>query len=92
MIKMYSLIKQYHVNLGARDYSVITLTSRRMENDINGNPRYKTHVWNTSSIWSPTIKGYKRCKDDGYVLKGHDSLPDLMLEFVKALEVSVNEL
>jgi hypothetical protein len=43
-------------------------------------------------LWSPTIKGYKRCKDDGYVLRGFSILPDLMLEFVQAFEVSINEL
>jgi hypothetical protein len=92
MKKMYSLKKDFHIDCGEKDYSVITLTSRRMDNDINGNPRFKVHVWKGQSIWSPTIKGYKRCKDDGYVLRGHADLNELMQHFVQAFEVSINEL
>jgi hypothetical protein len=65
-----------------------------MDNDINGNPRYKAHIWSdySDSLWSPKINGFRRCKDDGYVLKGNGNLVDLMDDFIKTFEVSINEL
>lgn len=89
---MYSHIDNYKIKQGETELSIV-VSARRMDNDINGNPRYKAHVWSYSSksIWSPTIKGFKRCKDDGYVLRGHDDLPDLMKDFVLAFEVTIND-
>jgi hypothetical protein len=67
---------------------MITLTAIRMTNDINGCPRHKIHVWSESkTLWSPKVIGYRRSKDDSYVLKSTYDLEESMYEFVKILRI-----
>lgn len=83
-------MKDYDILTGAYKHTV-TMTAVRMSNDINGNPRYKVQIWshNSSSIWCPTIKGFRRSKDDTYVLKSVYNLEESMDEFIKTFEESL---
>lgn len=89
---MHSLMKKFAVRTGKDRIHMITITAMRMSNDINGNPRHKIHVWsNSGTIWSPTVKGYRRSKDDSYVLKSTYNLEESMEQFVKVFEESIND-
>lgn len=101
---MYSLAKEYQIPTGYEDVNNLSrkviLTAVRMANDINGNPRYKAQLWvkhqaGIQHIWSPTIKGYRRSKDDTYVLKSVYNLEAEMDNFIQtlieSLMTSINE-
>jgi hypothetical protein len=93
MIKMHSLITKKRVNSGTMEH-LITVTAIRMDNDINGNPRHKIHIWTTSnngSIWSPKVKGYKRGKDDSYVLVSTFNLDESINHFLKEFERAIQQ-
>lgn len=73
---------------------LITVTAVRMANDINGNPRYKVHVWTSSfggNLWTPVVKGFRRTKDDGYVLKSVYDVEEDVDKFIETFQDSVNE-
>jgi hypothetical protein len=87
---MYSHMEDYLIFRDGRA-TTITLTAQRMSNDMDGNPRHKVHVWTNQSIWSPKVKGFRRSKDDSYVLKSTYNLTESMSHFVKLFEESINE-
>jgi hypothetical protein len=93
---MYSLAKNYEVRTGTFFRNVV-VTSVRMANDIDGNPRYKTQVWlqdmlsDNATLWTPKVKGFRRTKDDSYILKSVYNLEESVREFVKVFEESVND-
>jgi hypothetical protein len=70
----------------------VTVTAVRMPNDMDGNPRYKVQVWSASSgtIWCPKVIGYRRSKDDTYVLKSVYDLNESLNNFMKVFEESIN--
>lgn len=89
---MYSLKEVFPICIGEdKNATFITITAIRMANDINGNPRHKIHVWHNKQIWSPKVKGYRRSKDDSYVLKSSFDLYESMNTFSKVFEESINE-
>lgn len=92
-----SLIKQYWVRQYGERSAMVIATAIRMNNDINGNPRHKVQIWvvdqeqNKGSIWSPIIAGYRRTKDNTYVLKSAFDLEPDLDQFMEHFELCVNE-
>lgn len=90
---MHSLLKHYPVKTSSGGRQVIA-TAIRINNDINGNPRAKVQVWTCSefaSIWSPKVKGFRRSKDDTYILKSCYDLEQSLNDFMRTFEESINE-
>jgi hypothetical protein len=92
---MYSLLKEYKINGKTIEHTII-VTAIRINNDYYGNPRHKITVWakhdnGQGSIWSPTVKGYRRNKDDSYTLNSTYNLPVDIGLFVDKFEESINK-
>jgi hypothetical protein len=91
-------MKEYRFNKSYEGRTVL-VTAVRMNLDINGNPRFKVQVWSClkednktivhGNIWSPTIKGYRRSKDDTYILKCCFNLEEDLNAFMKLFEETV---
>jgi hypothetical protein len=94
----HSKFKAYEIKTSETRKVDILVTSIRFTNDINGNSRYKTQVWivnddlSTGSLWTPKVIGYKRLKDDSYMLKCVHNIDESMDSFVRTFEGSLNEL
>lgn len=93
----HSLMKQYSIKRNGTLPATINATAIRMANDINGNPRHKVQIWlvgkddKMGTVWSPTIKGYRRSKDDTYVLKCSYDLEQELNAFMKHFEECIND-
>lgn len=92
ILMQQSLMKKFNVKTGST-FQPVTVTAIRMTNDINGNPRYKVQVWTdfNGTIWSPKVHGFRRSKDDTYVLKSVYNLEEEISNFMSVFEVSINE-
>jgi hypothetical protein len=93
--------KLYHnaIQVGKATYQEVIITTYRINNDVNGNPRYKLAVWTFSQTehgekyghqWTPKVKGYKQNKEGEYILHGVYDLDTQIKSFVNAFEASVN--
>lgn len=94
----YSKFKSYEVKTSESRKVDVLVTCIRFSNDINGNPRYKAQVWivnddlETGNLWTPKVIGFKRLKDDSYMLKSVYNIDESMDNFINTFEVSINEL
>lgn len=73
----------------------VIVTAQQTTNTIDGNPRFKVQVWidreataGVGNLWTPKIKGYRRTKDDAYIVESYHIKEDIN-HFLRAFQDSV---
>lgn len=91
-----SLCIQATVKTSETHSHTVMVTAIRINNDINGNPRYHAQVWaihpdrnNEGNIWAPIVKGYRKTKDDQYILNSVYNLKEDLYRFLESFENTV---
>lgn len=86
---MSSKLMKTAIRTGETTQELITITAIRIQNDINGNQRYKLAVWVHDHQWTPKLKGYRTTKYGEYILHSVYNLDTQIESFIIAFETAV---